>query len=59
MSDSKDILIKELLDAIQSVVMRLEWLNDPRTGNSESMYIKFGRKAIARAAEQGFKPTED
>lgn len=56
--NAKDDLTKQLLDALAACVMRLEWLNDPRTGNTERVYIKCGRKAMADAKEKGLEPTK-
>lgn len=55
MSDEKDKLIQELLEALVVCVMRLDWLNDPRTGNTEKLYVKFARRAIKSAERQGHK----
>lgn len=40
--------ITDLAEALDSCIMRLEWLNDPRTGNTEAPWIKYGRKVLAQ-----------
>jgi hypothetical protein len=48
-------LIQQLLEALVVCVMRLEWLNDPRSGSTEMIYIKFARKALSSAEAHGYK----
>lgn len=34
------------LEVIKSMTMRLEWLNDPRSGDTEAPWIKQGQKIL-------------
>ncbi len=40
--------LRAAAEALESLVMRLEWINDPRTGNSEAPFIAEGRAALSK-----------
>lgn len=42
----------ELLVALKDCLGRLQWLNDPRTGNTEEPWIETAEAAIAKAEQQ-------
>lgn len=42
----------ELLEALKSVLGRLQWIDDPRTGSTEKPWIKMCEKLIKKLEQQ-------